>query len=404
MKQMIIFFMIIPILGGCAATVKVTSEPSDALVYKAKYWKDGKISGISALGKTPCSFSTIDSNSALKVRWQEGDETRWFYTRNFVSGVKPHTFTVHFDKHKLNAGEPPVNAYAIYKVSSGPLAANMPGEKKINKKLIQNNSFANEQLNDLSTIHEDSLPDIIAKSDTESIDFGEYYALVIGNNDYQYVTKLETPVNDAKSVAEVLQLYYGFNVDLLLNADRRRILIAFDKLRSRLASKDNLLIYYAGHGYYDKDAERGYWLPVEARCDTKVDWISNADITDNLKALKAKHVIVIADSCYSGALTRSIHVKLQNPEYLKRIARKKARTVLTSGGMEPVMDIGGGNHSVFAKAFIKALKENSSIMDGTLLFIKIRRPVMVNSHQTPQYSDIRLAGHDGGDFLFVRKK
>ncbi|MCH7937608.1 MAG: caspase family protein, partial [Proteobacteria bacterium] len=77
---------------------------------------------------------------------------------------------------------------------------------------------------------------------------------------------------------------------------------------------------------------------------------------------------------------------------------------ITSGGLEPVADKGGGNHSPFAKAFLDALNDNRSIMDGTQLFSKMRRPVMLATQQTPQYSDVRNAGHDGGDFLFVRRK
>tara|TARA_B100002003_G_C13922731_1_gene448591 strand:+ start:45 stop:290 length:246 start_codon:yes stop_codon:yes gene_type:complete len=77
--------------------------------------------------------------------------------------------------------------------------------------------------------------------------------------------------------------------------------------------------------------------------------------------------------------------------------------VLSSGGLEPVADSGGKEeHSVFASAFIEALRENTGVLDGTELFTKIRRPVMLNSDQTPEYADIRKAGHDGGDFLFVR--
>lgn len=48
-------------------------------------------------------------------------------------------------------------------------------------------------------------------------------------------------------------------------------------------------------------------------------------------------------------------------------------------------------------------RENDSVMDGTTLFSRLRRPVMVNSDQTPQYADIRNAGHDGGDFIFIKK-
>ena len=67
---------------------------------------------------------------------------------------------------------------------------------------------------------------------------------------------------------------------------------------------------------------------------------------------------------------------------------------ITSGELEPVADKGGGRNSPFDKAFI----------DGVQLFGKMRRPVIVATEQTPQYSDVRNAGHDGGDFLFVRKK
>ena len=55
------------------------------------------------------------------------------------------------------------------------------------------------------------------------------------------------------------------------------------------------------------------------------------------------------------------------------------------------------------QCFLDALNENEGVMDGTLLFSKIRRTVMPNSDQTPEYSDIRKYGHDGGDFLFVRQ-
>ena len=86
------------------------------------------------------------------------------------------------------------------------------------------------------------------------------------------------------------------------------------------------------------------------------------------------------------------------------MASKWARVAITSGGLEPVADKGGGENSPFAKAFIDALNDNNAVMDGTTLFTKMRRPVMVAAQQTPQYSDVRGAGHDGGDFIFVRKK
>jgi len=196
----------------------------------------------------------------------------------------------------------------------------------------------------------------------------------------------------AHAVANLLREQYGFQVTLLTNAIREDIVVALDRLRATLTPRDNLVIYYAGHGVLDKDAGRGYWLPVNARPDTRAQWLSNTEITDTLKAMTAKHVIVVADSCYSGALLREdrgivLATGADRDVYLARMAEKRAR-----------------RHSVFAGAFLAALRENPSVLDGRELFARIRHPVVLNSPQTPEYSDIRFAGHDGGDFLFVRRR
>ena len=86
------------------------------------------------------------------------------------------------------------------------------------------------------------------------------------------------------------------------------------------------------------------------------------------------------------------------------MASKWARVAITSGGLEPIADKGGGENWPFAKAFMDVLGNNKAVMDGTTLFSNMRRPVMVNAEQMPQYSDVQNAGHDGDDFLFVRKK
>ncbi|MCH8187156.1 MAG: caspase family protein [Proteobacteria bacterium] len=239
----------------------------------------------------------------------------------------------------------------------------------------------------------------------DKIDFGNYHALVIGINDYKYLPKLKMATVDAKAVAKVLKEDYGFKVTLLLNPDHGKIIDSFDEYREKLGPMDNLLIYYAGHGWLDEDSDRGYWLPVDAKKNRRSRWVSNAIITDTLKALGAKHVMLVVDSCFSGSLVRSAEMGTRKRigDYWKKMAGKWARVAITSGGLEPVADKGGGDNSPFAKAFIDALGENESLMDGTTLFSRMRRPVMIAADQTPQYSDVRKAGHDGGDFLFVRK-
>ena len=249
------------------------------------------------------------------------------------------------------------------------------------------------------------LPKSTLPASVQEIDFGVYHALIIGNNDYLHLPKLQTAKSDASEVGRILQNHYGFRVQLLLNADRSQILIALNRLRSQLKTRDNLLIYYAGHGWLDREGDEGYWLPIDAQLGNTVNWVSNSSITTMLRGMKAKHVLIVADSCYAGKLARGLHTVKKSPDYLYRISSKRARSVLSSGGLEPVVDSGAnGLHSVFASAFLTVLLENDHIMDGTQLFSSIRRPVMLYSYQTPEYMDLRKAGHDGGDFIFVRKR
>lgn len=244
----------------------------------------------------------------------------------------------------------------------------------------------------------------LSKLNPKNIEFGNYHALFIGNSKYEGIEPLNTPKNDVRAVAEILSSKYGFETQFLFDASRYEMLSKLNELRSTLGKKDNLLIYYAGHGYLDEDTNEGYWLPVDSEKDNPANWLSNSTITNILKSMEAKHVMIVSDSCYSGTLTRSIRVKLSKPSYIKKMVQKRARTVLASGGLEPVLDTGGDeNHSIFATALINALEENNSpYIETTHLFAKIRRAVVVNSDQTPEYSDVRKAGHNGGEFIFKR--
>jgi len=233
--------------------------------------------------------------------------------------------------------------------------------------------------------------------------YGNYHALVIGNDKYRAVTPLNTAVHDARTVAGMLQSEYGFRVTLLVDATRNQMLDAFDEFRRTLTEIDNLLIYYAGHGHLDADSDRGFWLPVDAEPNRRANWLSNSDLADFARASRAKHILVVADSCYAGTLTRSLSVQMTALEDLSRLAQKRARTALVSGGLEPVEDSGGGQHSVFAKAFLDVLRANNGAVDMSQIFSAMRRQVLLAAQQTPQYGDIRQTGHDGGDFIFVRR-
>ncbi|MGJ0486947.1 MAG: caspase family protein [Methylomicrobium sp.] len=285
-------------------------------------------------------------------------------------------------------------------------------DKQNRRSLISFNLLASAQAG-AQTV--DEAPESLTSSSYPSVNFGKFYALIIGNNKYTSMPTLNTSANDAKAVDEVLRSRYGFKTKLLINANRHQIMTAFNDLRQNLTDKDNLLIYYAGHGEIDKSDESAYWLPTDAEPNNSANWLSSFNVTKYLNVIPAKHILVIADSCYSGAMTQGAIVRLpkdmaedKREKWLKFMMNRKARTVMTSGGEEPVLDSGGGNHSVFAKALLNALKSNKGMMVDYELFRIVSGQVkksasMVGFQQSPEYSALQHAGHEGSPFFFVPK-
>ena len=246
------------------------------------------------------------------------------------------------------------------------------------------------------------------------LSLGTYHALVVGNNAYRQMAPLRTAVNDAQEVAKILRERYRFNVTLLTNATRYEILSALNALREKLTSKDNLLIYYAGHGILDAKNQRGNWLPIDAEPNSTANWIANSDVTGILNAMQAKQLLLVADSCYSGTLTRSSAGQLEPGlteeelwDVIQRMAQQRSRMVMTSGGVEPVLDSAGGAHSAFAEVFLQVLRENDGALLGREVFRRLQLRVAAMAErlsvpQVPEYAPIQFSGHEAGDFVFVR--
>lgn len=265
-----------------------------------------------------------------------------------------------------------------------------------------------------SEVSKDMNPPVRATSSTyPSIDFGRFYALIIGNQEYTQLASLKTSINDATAVDEILRNRYGYKTTLLINANRHQVMTAFNDLRKVLTEKDNLLIYYAGHGEIDKSDQSAYWLPTDAETNNSANWLSSHSITQFLNIIKARHILVVADSCYSGAMTKTSVARLpgkmaedKRKKWLNFMVKRKARTVITSGGVKPVLDSGGGRHSVFAQAFLNVLKQNNGLMEDYELFRTVSGYVrksasLIGFQQEPQYSAMLHTGHEGSPFFFI---
>lgn len=239
---------------------------------------------------------------------------------------------------------------------------------------------------------------------------------MIGNQNYNPLDKLKTPVADAEAVAKILKEKYGFEVTLLKNANSAQMRSALSHLRATMTKampQESLLIYYAGHGSFDPATNRHYWLPVDADKDRNDNWIRTDEVTDLFVALNhIGHHLVVADSCYAEwTLTRDPQTKLPDRGWAARMWQRRSRHALTSGANEPVVDSGKGEHSIFAWAFLEALEKNyehQEILDGNTLFDQVKYPIAeyVDNcsncpKQTPVYNYIPNAEDEHGDFLFL---
>jgi TPR repeat protein len=254
---------------------------------------------------------------------------------------------------------------------------------------------------------------VSARSVPKELRIGNYHALIIGNNNYQNMPKLQTAAADAIALDQLLRERYGFRTRLLVDATRAEILQAMQDYKEMLKADDNLLIYYAGHGSLDKPNSQSYWLPVNALPDNNLEWIRGQQLTETINLMAARHVLVVADSCYQGFMMRGSTVGFprvgNEAAQIKRLvslAKLPSRTVLTSGGEQPVIDSAGGAHSIFAQVMLNVLRENDRVLEGGVLHRALVSDVReaaakLKRDQSPRYDILAGAGHFNGEFLFI---
>ncbi len=237
-----------------------------------------------------------------------------------------------------------------------------------------------------------------------SEEFANYHALLIGIQDYELdLLDLKYPEHDVSSLRKILKTLYNFpeqNIISLINPSRNQIIKSFSDLK-KLGKEDNLFIFYAGHGNWDDVAQQGYWLPADSKPNDLSTVITNSEITSFIKALKAKHVLLISDACFSGSIFKTRDAFFEQQEDISFFQTKKARKAITSGALTPVPD-----KSVFVEFLLKALRLNSrKYLTSEALFLSFREAVTNNSplNQRPLFGQINNTGDEGGDFVFIRK-
>lgn len=235
------------------------------------------------------------------------------------------------------------------------------------------------------------------------ISSAKYFALVIAVEDYNdpAINDLDQPIKDATRFANLINTEYNFenqNITFLKNPTKAEIIGTLHNMRTEVTPEDNLLIYYAGHGFWDEEMSTGYWFPSDASKDNPVNWLPNTDLTNYLNVLKSKHTLLIADACFSGGIFKS-RAAFNNVMSVERLYKLSSRKAITSGNLMEVPD-----KSVFIEYLIKRLDTNKKrYLASEQLYSSMKEAVINNSPNIPQYGTIQNVGDEGGDFIFIRR-
>ncbi len=244
----------------------------------------------------------------------------------------------------------------------------------------------------------------------EGLGIRRYQAILFSAADYgekSGIPDLETPNRDIQEIGRVLKENFGFATDIVENATEADIISRLDQLKTQTEEDDAVLVYFAGHGMYDEAEGRGYWLPADADIAQTSRWVSNDDVGAKLRAIPARHVLMIVDSCFSG-MFRDVPRPtgaVASLAPLQKLSSKRSRVVLSSGGNEPVSDAGRDGISVFAYFLRQGLLEAPGrYLVTDTLFPELRARVQQNAEQTPQQGVFQRAFHEGGQLVLVNQK
>lgn len=238
-----------------------------------------------------------------------------------------------------------------------------------------------------------------------SIGTGKYYALIIGINEYidPVINSLDFCVRDAELFYNTITTRYTFekeNVKLLQNATNFDIVAALDFFARTVRPIDNFLIFYAGHGIWNPNSETGFWLPSDARRNSKLNWFRNSALRDYLSEINSKHTLLITDACFGGSIFKSRAAFMDAPLAINKLYELPSRKAMTSGTLTEVPD-----QSAFLKYMIVRLYDNSNrYLSSEQLFSSLRIAVINNSNVIPQFGEIKDVGDEGGDFIFILRE
>ena len=234
-------------------------------------------------------------------------------------------------------------------------------------------------------------------------EIGKSWFLGIGINDYQHFPPLNNAVRDVEAILKLLREQYDIDEAKILTdgqATRRSILRKLEELSRKVKPDDKLLIYFSGHGYLSPGG-LGFWVPVEAEAGYSDDYIPNSRLRDYLIEIRSRHILLVSDACFSGALFAKGPTR-RLPEAEEILEKKTSRYGFCSGrSNEEVYDGPQGGHSPFAGSILEALQENTAPrLRVSLLAEQVMSRTASQYRQLPHHGALFDVGDKGGQYVF----
>ena len=224
-------------------------------------------------------------------------------------------------------------------------------------------------------------------------------ALVIGEDAYANVARLNTAVGDAHAVSDQLEAM-GFVVRRGANLDRdamSRALAAFD---ASLQPGDRALFFFSGHGFEISGAN--YLLPIDVPAvavnqDERLRDASFAveRVIDGVRARGARVAILVLDACRDNPFASPAGRAVGSRGGLARVDAPEGVFVLMSAGAKQEaldrLSVGDNEtNSVFTRIFLRELAKPGrtlvQIAKATQIGVK-DLAATVGFEQTPAYYD-----------------
>ncbi|HZY81944.1 MAG TPA: caspase family protein [Cyclobacteriaceae bacterium] len=240
------------------------------------------------------------------------------------------------------------------------------------------------------------------------------FALIVTTDNYDNWNDLVNPINDGRTIGNILKDKYGFQVEFLENPTLEDINDKlYDYNTKRFAPQDQLFIFFAGHGYFDETLGEGYLVASNSLLNDKgkTSYIPHPLLRERINNIKCEHIFLVMDVCFGGTFDPVLVKNARGTEaldeaadkqYLVRKLTKRTRKYLTSGSKEYVPDGTPGKHSPFAEKFILALKEIGGGTGRVLSLIELH-PYFLRLSTEPRFGSF---GNDdsASDFVFVAKQ